>query len=360
MLKLIVLSLLCYAHDNQIFVNFGLDYPLTHKAQVNEKTYIVYETPLSQVLEMDFNSIAIQGKISDKNVLFELWVPQNREELHEENSLNDVMYSIVKPSKYKVYKNGRFWIRFDLTERIKRFKFVVINNGIKGESFEIIIYEIIPVRIDKKKAEVGQEGEFVIEDPLPFKLIRRKEWKANPPLSKYIKHIPKRITIHNTAGNYPLNYEDALQEIQIIQDYHQQARGWIDIGYHFLIDPLGNIFEARPFFAVGAHVANKNVDNIGIAVMGNYHPPVNNVLTSQAVEAIVKLVRYIKDKYSIPKSEFYAHRDLAATDCPGDVIYQRIPEIRDSIFKESANISVEVRFSDSKLNEFILNSVNNW
>lgn len=354
MIKSFLLVILCYSHDTQLSVNFAMDYPFIHKTQINDKTYILYETPLSQNLNIDFNGIAVQGKISNQNVLFELWIPQQNVEEKDE------LYNIIKPAKYKIYKNGRFWIRFDLSNKINRFKFVVINNGVKDDKFEIIVYDIIPVKIDKKKIEIADEKSFTIQDPLPFKLIRRSEWKANPPTSQYIRHTPKKITIHNTAGNYPLTYEDSITEIQVIQDYHQQARGWIDIGYHFLIDPLGNIFEARPFFAVGAHVANKNTDNIGISVMGNYHPPVNNVLTTETVKSIVTLAKYIKTKYSIPKTEFYAHRDLSATDCPGDVIYQRIPEIKDIIFKEKEDITIEVDVGDTKLNDFILNSINYW
>lgn len=354
MIKLLLLSFLCYAHDTQLNINFGFEYPIIHKTQITDKTYIIYETPLSENIKIDFNSIAVQGKVSNQNVLFEIWTPQPN------YSNNNEIYSIIKPTKYKIYKNGRFWIRFDLSSKIDKFKFVVINNGIKDEKFEITIYEIIPVKIDKKKVEIADERSFVIQDPLPFKLVRRSEWKANPPTSSYIKHTPKKITIHNTAGNYPLTYEDALVEMQIIQDYHQQARGWIDIGYHFLIDPLGNIFEARPFFAVGAHVANKNTDNIGISVMGNYHPPVNNFLTTETIKSIITLTKYIKDKYFIPKNEFYAHRDLSATDCPGDIIYQKIPEIKEIIFNEKEEIYVEVNLGDPKLNDFILNSINYW
>ncbi|MCX7648893.1 MAG: peptidoglycan recognition protein family protein, partial [Elusimicrobiales bacterium] len=127
-------------------------------------------------------------------------------------------------------------------------------------------------------------------------------------------------TIHHTAGNYVTTYEDSLIEIQLIQEYHQQGRGWIDIGYHFLIDPLGNIFEGRPILAVGAHVSKNNIDNIGISIMGNYHHPVNNEITDASLSSLINLVKYIKDKYNIKKNFFYSHRELTPTDCPGDNI----------------------------------------
>lgn len=359
----ILMGLICaflFAHDEDNMVKFSQSYPLNYSITVNEKSYILYQTPLSESLEGDFNVIAVNGKLNSPDVSFEIWVPQKS----ESNSEN--IYSIIKASASKIYRNGRFWARFDIKDKVEKFKFVVINKGVKVSNFEITIYEINFSKIDKKKIQAeneikSDEKGLSLPDPLPFKLVRRNDWEAKNPTGSYTQHTPKKITIHNTAGHYPTTYEDAVTEIQVIQEYHQEGRGWIDIGYHFLVDPGGDIFEGRPILAVGAHVANNNTDNVGISVMGNYQPPVSNEFTEQSISAIITLVKYIEDKYKITKTYFYAHRDLAATDCPGDNIYGKMSYLKTKIFDEKDDSTViEVDLGNDELNEKIIKAISSW
>ncbi|MCX7641073.1 MAG: peptidoglycan recognition protein family protein [Elusimicrobiales bacterium] len=358
MLKLLFLFIfMVFSNDPQSYVKFSTDYPLNYSISVDEKTYILYETPISENLSGDFNAIAVQGKVSNVNVSFEIWIPQITEK-------EGVSYNIIKPSAYKIYKNGRFWVRFDLSTKIEKFKFVVINKGVKDKKFDILVYEVQLTKFDKKKLQIltTDDKSLSLPEVLPFKLIRRAEWEAKKPTGSYTQHTPKKITIHNTAGNYPTSYDDAVIEIQVIQEYHQEGRGWIDIGYHFLVDPIGDIFEGRPILAVGAHVANQNTDNVGISVMGNYHPPVNNEVTESTISSIIKLVKYLKDRYKINKTYFYAHRDLAATDCPGNNVYAKMSYLKTKIFedKDEDAVSIEVNLGNEELNQRIIEALSNW
>jgi hypothetical protein len=54
-----------------------------------------------------------------------------------------------------------------------------------------------------------------------------------------------------------------------IQGFHQNGRGWIDIGYHFLIGPEGIIYQGRPENVRGAH-ATPNTNKVGICLIGDY------------------------------------------------------------------------------------------
>lgn len=359
-LSLLFLNINLFSYDDKENIQFSdLKYPLTSSTVVDEKTYIVFETPLSNEIPYPFNAISMQGILNDPNVKFELHYPSG---INPDGTQN---YSPVKGIT-RIFPNGRFWVRFNV-KGIKKFKIVVINAGIKKERFEIKIYEMQAVNFYKKKEELmpsTTDYSLSISTNTPFKIIRRSEWNANPPRESYIKHTPLRITIHHTAAHYPLTLEDAISEIQFIQDYHQNSKGWIDIGYHFLIDPSGDIFEGRPVLAVGAHVANKNTNNVGISIMGNYHPPVNNELTTATINSIITLVRYIKDLYGIKENEFYGHRDLGNTDCPGDIIYSKLGEIRKEIFEiqpstSSKAVPVEVDV-DPSLKEEIYRKISNW
>mgnify|MGYP000737020289 CR=1 FL=1 len=131
------------------------------------------------------------------------------------------------------------------------------------------------------------------------------------------------ITIHHTATSN--TYTDAKAVIRNIQNYHQENRGWCDIGYHFLIDKDGLIYEGRPVWAIGAHVKNHNTGNIGISVIGNYEEVDIN---EKQLKALVDLVSWLVYEYKVPLGNIKGHRDYSNTLCPGKFLYARLPEIR--------------------------------
>lgn len=163
--------------------------------------------------------------------------------------------------------------------------------------------------------------------PIPIKkpkIITREEWGAKPPKCEYERNpYINAITIHHTATSNV--YEDAKAVVRAIQRYHQEERGWCDIGYHFLIDKDGNIYEGRPIWAVGAHVKGHNVGNIGISVIGNYEEVDIN---EKQLKALVDLISWLVYEYKISLGNIKGHRDYANTLCPGKYLYARLTEIR--------------------------------
>jgi hypothetical protein len=225
------------------------------------------------------------------------------------------------------YPNGRFWAKAVFPASAPgRLKFTFLQP--RGDR-EPRVYEIEALRITSKPTQ----GTGAVEPPHPGQpgTLSRAQWGAKPPKAAYDPQTPKRITQHHTSGRYPTTLEDSITEMRIIQDYHQNGRKWNDIGYHFIIDPAGRIFQGRPVGALGAHVLSNNEDNVGISLMGNYHPPKNDVLTPEQLEAIRKLGVWLREAYGISPDLYKGHRDYnAGTDCPGDGVYARLKEIRDS------------------------------
>ena len=116
------------------------------------------------------------------------------------------------------------------------------------------------------------------------------------------------IVIHHSAS--PLN-----TTVNNIERWHR-ARGFSDIGYHFLIDSAGIIHKGRPVNQVGAHCKGHNINSIGICGIGN-----NTILgqhwTSEQVVCIQEFVSWLCDIFEIYTIE--GHRDMpgASTECPG-------------------------------------------
>ena len=320
----------------------GKSAPIKINLAANDKTgLIVFESDYSDAPTEPYDTILVQGEMPEPNLKIEIWVKGKFLFFNKNDKYNSV--------KFKRFPNGRFWAKFKIKEPSQNpIKIALINMGVKTTN-TVIIYdmEVSGKKILKTETYREEKPMEIVEGEIqglpldiPFNLINRKNWQAQNPTEPYVKHIPKRFTIHHTAARYPQTIEDSFKEILFIQDYHQNAKEWIDIGYHLLIDPLGNIFEGRPVDAIGAHVKNENTGNIGISLMGYYHPPVSDTPTVKTFESFIMVGKYIKDNYSIRISSFYAHRELGATACPGDIIYENMPNLKKAIFEITPPIDI--------------------
>lgn len=165
-----------------------------------------------------------------------------------------------------------------------------------------------------------------------------------------------KIVIHHTADDYSalLTWwiDAAKKAIQNIYKYHTVTKGRWDIGYNFLIDPAGNIYEWRAGGAgvVGAHAAWNNTSTIGISLMGNFNI---QKPTDEQLQALVKLSTALAKKYKInptAKVDYFkpsdwppyistvmsyavaGHKDDGqATACPWNELYKLLPDIRQQI-----------------------------
>ena len=309
----------------------GLPYPIEVKLPASQKEgSVLFETPYSELPAADYDMVLLQGEMPDPGVSVELVV---------KSKSFFTASARYRSEGFKRFPNGRFWARYRVPSTRQPLKLSMINFGVKSAS-SITIYEteLLQAAEDREETPPQAEVPYVPDPELffpqsgPFKLIRRAEWQAAPPTEPYTPHAPRYFTLHHTQAHYPGNYERAVAEMQFIQDFHQHGRGWIDIAYHFLIDPAGNIFEGRPIKVLGAHVKNRNTANIGISIMGDYHPPKHDVFTGAAQDSFLAVGRYLKDTYEVPVSSFYAHRDIGTSDCPGDDLYAKKELLRGLIF----------------------------
>ncbi len=152
---------------------------------------------------------------------------------------------------------------------------------------------------------------------------------------QYPEKISK-IIIHHTATTK--NLDNPVQAIKDIYYWHAISRGWGDIGYNYIIDPHGNIYEGRAGgdMVVGAHAGTANIGSIGVAVLGNYD---TTEVPDAVIKAISTFVRAKSQQLNIDpagnsmfrgenSANVLGHRNVAATSCPGAKLYAKLPEIR--------------------------------
>ncbi|MER8188236.1 peptidoglycan recognition protein [Kitasatospora sp. NPDC094015] len=186
-------------------------------------------------------------------------------------------------------------------------------------------------------------------------IVTRSGWGADESIREpgYVyTGTVKAVFVHHTdtANNYACT--DSAKIIRSIYLYHVQSNGWRDIGYNFLVDRCGTIFEGRAGGVIqpvlGAHTLGFNTDTSGVAAIGSFGsasaPQAQQDgivkiaawklgLTDQDAAGSTTLVsasdgsRYKKGT-SVSFKTISGHRDAFATECPGDTLYNRLGDIR--------------------------------
>lgn len=142
-------------------------------------------------------------------------------------------------------------------------------------------------------------------------IVSRREWGAKPP-----KGIPQAVIwtsqndlwLHHTAG--PESQTPAQ-----IQAFHQgPSRGWSDVGYHYLIDSEGTVYEGRGREVWGAHSPGKNHE-ASVALIGDYS---TKRPSDEQHRAVYDLLEFLGAR------KVRGHRENTSTSCPGDAAYSMI------------------------------------
>jgi hypothetical protein len=187
------------------------------------------------------------------------------------------------------------------------------------------------------------------------KIVPRGAWNAN---EKIVRAAPRYAPVlrfaivHHTAGSSSYGPEESAAIVRGIELYHVKANGWNDIGYNFLVDRYGQVFEGRgggmQRNVIGAHAEGFNTGSVGIAVLGTYS---GNAPARAAEDALARLLTWRLDVGHVdPASSamitsggnakvragaglylraISGHRDAGFTVCPGNGLYARLGQLRE-------------------------------
>lgn len=151
--------------------------------------------------------------------------------------------------------------------------------------------------------------------------VPRSQWGARA-RSCNAAQSPARLTIHHTEtpNADPLSPAARMRQMQ---NYHIDVRGWCDLGYHFVVGKDGQVYAGRAEDVRGAHAANNNQDNVGIAFVGTYHGGQPSAVMQSAA---ARLMAALAEEWDIAlsRSTVKSHRELGSTDCPGDALHARL------------------------------------
>jgi hypothetical protein len=185
--------------------------------------------------------------------------------------------------------------------------------------------ELLPTSLSDS-VEGGQEGGFAAAERIGDASVHsRSDWGAAPTRCSTGLGDPYRMAIHHTET--PTSDSLSPQaRLRSIQSYHQNTRGWCDIGYHYLMSRDGRLWQGRPGHLLGAHSGGSNTGNIGIAVMGSHG---STPITSTQVDRLASLIRGLADDngIAIDRQAIKGHREYKSTSCPGNALFAQLDEI---------------------------------
>jgi len=147
--------------------------------------------------------------------------------------------------------------------------------------------------------------------------------------------------VHHTVNANDYTKEQVPSLLRGIYAYHTRSRGWSDVGYNFLVDRFGRIWEGRAGgvdkAVVGAHTLGYNDYAFAMSAIGNYDVarPSEEIVKAYGALMAWKLslagVKADATNVAVGRGRFNAisgHRDAGSTACPGRYLYARLPDIR--------------------------------
>jgi flagellar hook assembly protein FlgD len=190
-------------------------------------------------------------------------------------------------------------------------------------------------------------------------IVPRSAWQADESIRRappvYAPTL-RYALVHHTVNANSYACSQSASIVRGIEVYHVKGNGWNDVGYNFLVDKCGQIFEGRyggvDRNVVGAHSQGFNTGSVGISVIGTY----NSAGISEAARAaLVELLAWRLDVAHVDPLSFVnvlsggnqkfpakvpvnlraisGHRDTYFTECPGNALYAQLPAIAQAVAK---------------------------
>ena len=175
-----------------------------------------------------------------------------------------------------------------------------------------------------------------------LRVYTRKEWGAAAPkrTPRLLDRPPDHIIVHHTASpnTAATSRAHAFRLSRGIQRFHMGTNGWDDIGEQLTISRGGYVMEgragslqaiARNGLVVGAQSLHHNQHTLGIENEGTY---IKDEVPGTLWKSLVKACAWLCAAHNLdPATAIVGHRDYNSTDCPGDVLYRRLPRLRKEV-----------------------------
>lgn len=212
---------------------------------------------------------------------------------------------------------------------------------------------VVPAEQERPRAQPRHAAPTAAPRPL---IVSRARWGADEKLRDEPPHYSRAVhavIIHHTDNPNDYDCGDVPAMLRAMYVGHARGRGWGDLGYNFLVDRCGNVYEGRAGGADrpvdGAHTVGLNKETTGVAAIGTFYkgtPVPRPMIASMARLIGWKLqiadvdprsrtrLKSTDDRSRFPKGKVVdfavvaGHIDAYSTNCPGEALMRQLPRIR--------------------------------
>ncbi len=248
------------------------------------------------------------------------------------------------------------WMQYRVSERLHGLRLHFVNvrgDATAGDRARSAVRRVANAGIASVASFAQAVGARAAQPAPP--IVPRSAWGAadcRPRSGADVGEV-RAAFVHHTVNLNDYSREEAPSVVLGICRFHRNTNGWNDIGYNFLVDRFGTIYEGRAGgldqAVVGAQAEGYNTQSTGIANLGTF----STVRQSpRALGALARLIRWKLPTHGVPTAgpatlvsaggssnkypagrsvrlqRVIGHRDTGATSCPGNALYSQLPELR--------------------------------
>ena len=166
--------------------------------------------------------------------------------------------------------------------------------------------------------------------PVPFALVNQTDRLPQHPTARYpsrpLEYI-RHLIIHHTGVPASVGPE-------VIAGYHVTDLNWPGIGYHFVVDATGQVYQTNALTTAAYHARQFNASGVGIALLGNFSQAVP---PAAQLDGVAELCAWLLRGLDLPLDAVKGHRELIAVTCPGDYWLQG-PAWKESLMARVAGL----------------------
>lgn len=295
-----------------------------------------------------------------------------------ENEFSGALQFFEKETKYFQFKIELKQSDKILTPEVEEIKLIFISPGATPQSK---LDKIEQIRIEDFNNELKNSNNNIESSYPRPPFVDRVTWGCPYPTGypgnpNWMPSLttPTHLVVHHSAGTN--SSSDWAAVVRSYWSLHVNSNGWSDLGYNWLVDATGVLYQGRQFRngnenVVGAHFSGANGATMGVCVMGTF---TSISPSQQALKMLVRILAYKAAERNInPRGISYhsssqltinnicGHRDgPGATECPGTNLWNQLPAIRNRVFALLNPPLVEGTNADSisETTAYIFSSVN--
>jgi hypothetical protein len=272
----------------------------------------------------------------------------------EDGSIGSVLVFFPAGTQYLQYRATLNAEMMQMQPTLDELSFHFINPGVTPEADlqahkqTVVPFTDVRNRIPETRSMVKSSSDTSDSEIADYEIpeyVDRQSWGASLSLTNTASRSQTNVThmfVHHSAGQ--TNSADFAAVVRSYYILHTQTNGWADIGYNWLVDGNGVVYQGRAhnfngfMDVIGAHTGGSNTNSMGVCVIGHY----STVMPTQnAINSLMRVLAWkandkgidvrVRSIHPFTSRNYYTisgHRDGSATECPGQRLYNYLPTLR--------------------------------